>query len=173
MPLISPLLAAIDLSQYKFGIFGLALVILMLTRPEGIFPNRQRAVELHGGDADEPIDDQLGEEALDRSPAGRRASLSGIDGRPARRRRASPSASAAWWPSTSVDFTIQERAIVSLIGPNGAGKTTFFNMIAGLYTPTSGEITFQGSDDHRPQAAHDHPARHRADLPEHSPVRAP
>jgi branched-chain amino acid transport system ATP-binding protein len=44
-----------------------------------------------------------------------------------------------------VDFTIQERAIVSLIGPNGAGKTTFFNMIAGLYTPTSGEITFQGA----------------------------
>ena len=43
----------------------------------------------------------------------------------------------------SVDFMIQERAIVSLIGPNGAGKTTFFNMIAGLYTPTAGEITFQ------------------------------
>jgi branched-chain amino acid transport system ATP-binding protein len=42
-----------------------------------------------------------------------------------------------------VDFTIQERAIVSLIGPNGAGKTTFFNMIAGLYMPTSGQITFQ------------------------------
>src|SRR5438445_11551182 len=42
----------------------------------------------------------------------------------------------------SVDFTIQERAIVSLIGPNGAGKTTFFNMIAGLYTPTAGAITF-------------------------------
>src|SRR3982074_3436676 len=46
----------------------------------------------------------------------------------------------------SVDFTIQERAIVSLIGPNGAGKTTFFNMIAGLYTPTSGAITFQGKN---------------------------
>jgi branched-chain amino acid transport system ATP-binding protein len=44
----------------------------------------------------------------------------------------------------SVDFSIQEHAIVSLIGPNGAGKTTFFNMIAGLYTPTRGEITFQG-----------------------------
>src|SRR5438309_3647642 len=43
-----------------------------------------------------------------------------------------------------VDFTIEERSIVSLIGPNGAGKTTFFNMIAGLYTPTSGEITFGG-----------------------------
>jgi branched-chain amino acid transport system ATP-binding protein len=46
----------------------------------------------------------------------------------------------------NVDFTIDERAIVSLIGPNGAGKTTFFNMIAGLYTPTSGQITFQGTD---------------------------
>src|SRR3981081_3880680 len=45
-----------------------------------------------------------------------------------------------------VDFTIQERAIVSLIGPNGAGKTTFFNMIAGLYTPSSGTITFQGKN---------------------------
>jgi len=46
----------------------------------------------------------------------------------------------------NVDFTIDERAIVSLIGPNGAGKTTFFNMIAGLYTPTSGQIMFQGRE---------------------------
>src|ERR1700682_394217 len=46
----------------------------------------------------------------------------------------------------SVDFTIQERAMVSLIGPNGAGKTTFFNMIAGLYTATSGSITFHGNN---------------------------
>src|SRR6266496_4667522 len=45
----------------------------------------------------------------------------------------------------SVDFTIQERAIVSLIGPNGAGKTTFFNMITGLYAPTSGELLFDGT----------------------------
>jgi branched-chain amino acid transport system ATP-binding protein len=44
----------------------------------------------------------------------------------------------------NVDFTIEEQAIVSLIGPNGAGKTTFFNMLAGLYTPTSGTIVFRG-----------------------------
>src|SRR4051812_27951439 len=43
-----------------------------------------------------------------------------------------------------VDFTIEERSIVSLIGPNGAGKTTFFNLIAGLYRPSSGEIRFKG-----------------------------
>ncbi len=45
-----------------------------------------------------------------------------------------------------VDFTVPERSIVSLIGPNGAGKTTFFNMLTGVYTPTSGRIVFDGSD---------------------------
>src|SRR5215207_10016667 len=44
----------------------------------------------------------------------------------------------------SVDFDIPRGAIVSLIGPNGAGKTTFFNMITGAYTPTAGEISFDG-----------------------------
>ena len=45
-----------------------------------------------------------------------------------------------------VNFAIPERSIVSIIGPNGAGKTTFFNMLTGLYRPTSGRIFFQGRD---------------------------
>ena len=40
----------------------------------------------------------------------------------------------------SVDFTIPEQSIVSLIGPNGAGKTTFFNVLTGLYRPTTGRV---------------------------------
>ena len=43
-----------------------------------------------------------------------------------------------------VDFTVPTGAIVSLIGPNGAGKTTFFNMLTGVYKPTSGRIAFDG-----------------------------
>ncbi len=35
---------------------------------------------------------------------------------------------------------------MSLIGPNGAGKTTFFNMITGVYKPTSGAVVFDGED---------------------------
>jgi branched-chain amino acid transport system ATP-binding protein len=45
-----------------------------------------------------------------------------------------------------VDFTIPTRSIVSLIGPNGAGKTTFFNMLTGVYTPTSGKVVFDGKE---------------------------
>jgi branched-chain amino acid transport system ATP-binding protein len=48
--------------------------------------------------------------------------------------------------TNDVDFTIPRGAIVSLIGPNGAGKTTFFNMLTGVYKPTSGRIIFDGVD---------------------------
>jgi ABC-type branched-subunit amino acid transport system ATPase component len=44
----------------------------------------------------------------------------------------------------AVDLAIPERAIHSVIGPNGAGKTTFFNIVAGLYDPTDGQILFEG-----------------------------
>jgi branched-chain amino acid transport system ATP-binding protein len=46
----------------------------------------------------------------------------------------------------AVDFDIPQRSIVSIIGPNGAGKTTFFNMLTGLYRPTTGRISFEGKD---------------------------
>jgi branched-chain amino acid transport system ATP-binding protein len=39
-----------------------------------------------------------------------------------------------------VTLDVPEHRIVSLIGPNGAGKTTLFNMLTGLYKPTSGTI---------------------------------
>jgi branched-chain amino acid transport system ATP-binding protein len=45
---------------------------------------------------------------------------------------------------SEVDFTIPPRSIVSLIGPNGAGKTTFFNLMTGIYTPTTGTVNFNG-----------------------------
>src|SRR5271169_5680294 len=46
----------------------------------------------------------------------------------------------------SVDFTVPRGQVISLIGPNGAGKTTFFNMLTGVYKPTSGSITLLGED---------------------------
>ena len=43
-----------------------------------------------------------------------------------------------------VDLSVETGKITSVIGPNGAGKTTLFNLIAGVYMPTSGEILFEG-----------------------------
>ncbi|WP_315118566.1 ABC transporter ATP-binding protein [uncultured Clostridium sp.] len=44
---------------------------------------------------------------------------------------------------TNINMMIDKGDIVGLIGPNGAGKTTFFNLLTGMYTPTSGKISFE------------------------------
>src|SRR5665213_1292457 len=41
-------------------------------------------------------------------------------------------------------FEVAEGGIFAVIGPNGAGKTTLFNMIAGVFAPDAGTITFAG-----------------------------
>jgi branched-chain amino acid transport system ATP-binding protein len=46
----------------------------------------------------------------------------------------------------SLTFAIEKGQILGLIGPNGAGKTTMFNVISRVYKPTSGEITFDGTN---------------------------
>ncbi len=43
-----------------------------------------------------------------------------------------------------VDLSVEVGKITSVIGPNGAGKTTLFNLIAGVYMPSSGDILFEG-----------------------------
>jgi branched-chain amino acid transport system ATP-binding protein len=53
---------------------------------------------------------------------------------------------------TAVDdlnLQIEEGSIVAIIGPNGAGKTTAFNMITGVYTPTSGQIFLKSKTENK------------------------
>ena len=44
----------------------------------------------------------------------------------------------------NVSFSINAGIVYAVIGPNGAGKTTLFNLITGIYTPTSGSINLDG-----------------------------
>ncbi len=43
-----------------------------------------------------------------------------------------------------ISLQAEANKITAVIGPNGAGKTTFFNMITGVYKPTSGSIKLRG-----------------------------
>ena len=44
----------------------------------------------------------------------------------------------------AISIVVEEGSITAVIGPNGAGKTTFFNMVTGVYQPTSGDIVLEG-----------------------------
>lgn len=44
----------------------------------------------------------------------------------------------------SLEFHIRKGELMGLIGPNGAGKTTVFNMLTGVYQPTTGQVQFNG-----------------------------
>ena len=59
-----PWLASIDLANSKLMLFGLALVLMMLLRPEGIFPSAQRKAELKGIKPDSAVDVEGVEESL-------------------------------------------------------------------------------------------------------------
>ena len=45
-----------------------------------------------------------------------------------------------------VTLNVERGSIKAIIGPNGSGKTTFFNLITGVFPPTSGKIYFEGQD---------------------------
>ena len=43
---------------------------------------------------------------------------------------------------SDLSFNLQQGEILGLIGPNGAGKTTVFNVLTGVYRPSSGDVRF-------------------------------
>ncbi len=47
---------------------------------------------------------------------------------------------------TNLSLQLAEQEMLGIIGPNGAGKTSFFNILSGVYPPSSGDISFLGAD---------------------------
>jgi branched-chain amino acid transport system permease protein len=131
-------------SDYRMLVLGVVLILMALFRPKGIWPAtpyRVRAVPilLGGGGG------RTGGLSVATSPfppaataATNRASDILLTARGVTMRFGGVSA------LTDVSLQIRRGEIVSLIGPNGAGKTTFLNVMAGVYSPTSGSIAFDG-----------------------------
>lgn len=47
---------------------------------------------------------------------------------------------------SDISFRVEEGEIFGIAGPNGAGKSTLYNVISGIYPPSTGKIFFQGKD---------------------------
>jgi len=45
-----------------------------------------------------------------------------------------------------LSLTVEKGMVFGIIGPNGSGKTTFFNLVTGVYAPSSGYVTFDGKN---------------------------
>ncbi len=52
----------------------------------------------------------------------------------------------ALYATHEVNLHVREGSIHAIIGPNGAGKTTLFNLLAGVFPPSSGKVLFKGQD---------------------------
>ncbi|MBI4414581.1 MAG: hypothetical protein HY576_09430 [candidate division NC10 bacterium] len=58
-----PALATVDLTLWRWFFFGLTLIIVMVLKPEGLFPSAQRAAELHAGEEAPEEEPPAGEQA--------------------------------------------------------------------------------------------------------------
>ncbi|MFM0082695.1 ATP-binding cassette domain-containing protein [Paraburkholderia sediminicola] len=112
-----------------FG-FAIGLVILMLLRPQGLWPAPLRRVappRASTGDPEAPpprekITDDILLEV--RNMQRRFGGVQAVGG---------------------ISFTVRNGEILSLIGPNGAGKTTVFNCLTGVIRPTGGQVLWRGT----------------------------
>jgi len=112
-----------------FG-FAIGLVILMLLRPQGLWPaplRRVAAPRASTGDPEAlPPREKVTDEIL-------------LEVRNMQRRFGGVQAVGG------ISFTVRNGEILSLIGPNGAGKTTVFNCLTGVIRPTGGQVLWRGA----------------------------
>jgi branched-chain amino acid transport system ATP-binding protein len=108
-------------------IYALALIVLMIVRPGGLFGTNE-------------LWDRFRKRRAARKPGQLEASQLLVDVRKATIRFGGLTAVS--------DFSLQvrPRELAALIGPNGAGKTTVFNLLTGVYPPSEGQILIAGRD---------------------------
>jgi len=150
-------LTTVDFTLWRWFFFGLGLVVMMNLKPGGLIEaGRWRRVTAAG-----PLEGGKGSALPSQRLPEPQRNLGVISWLREGTARPSPSASLGskrlileakdinkrfdgLAALTNLEFAIEEGTIAGLIGPNGAGKTTFFNIVTGLFKPTSGELLFDG-----------------------------
>ena len=132
-------------------IYGLALILLMMFRPEGLLPEGTGISSLwkrRGGASDDrvippPAATAHGEGALSSAPTAMPAVA-----QPHEIVRVEDLAKhfGGIYAVNGVNLALRENQITALIGPNGAGKTTIFNLITGTLTPDRGHVYLRGKE---------------------------
>ena len=128
-----------EYAQYRLTIFGLGLTVMMLVRPQGLWPARMRQAPRPAPVAEGPAALRSPESPLSLGLAGDHAAserLLAIE----RVTKFFGGLRAV----SEVSFAIRPGQLVAVIGPNGAGKTTLFNLVTGVHSLSSGTIGFRG-----------------------------
>ena len=164
-----------DIAEYRVLLFGAALVVMMVFRPQGLLPSRQRAAELAepGEEARlgaEPEPSDVGEEREDEGQdQAQDLSKSEIEGPEPDQDARVPElgevlAGAEQAAETvleldnvtmefggltamsDVSISVRRDQIFGIIGPNGAGKTTLLNVASGMLGADGGKVIVGGVD---------------------------
>ena len=116
--------------DYEVPLYGLALIVVMLFLPRGLAGLLERAATRTTTVSVEPI---VPARVATPAVAGPLLEVRGVTKRFGGVRAVHV-----------CSFDVGAGEIKAIIGPNGAGKTTLFNIVTGVYPPTSGEVAFRG-----------------------------
>jgi len=130
-------------SIYRMLIYGFALVLLAVFRPQGLIAQGERLVGIGRRSITDPPDSTDEAEAeAERQPEPATVAV------PVRTPVLEASGLSCNFGGlaavSNVSFAAYTGEILGIIGPNGAGKTTLFNLITGLVKPSAGEVRVQG-----------------------------
>ncbi len=136
----------LKVSGWRLFIFGLALILMMRFRPEGLLPSQRHEARTAPGSGRGRRrargESRSGRGEVERPVSG--ASMAVLTIEKLTMRFGGITA------VSGVDLVVEPGQIFSVIGPNGAGKTTVFNAVTGIYEPTEGEVLFDGQPLVRP-----------------------
>ena len=142
-----------EVQEYRLLAYGALLIVMMIVRPEGLWPAARRKMEspereMEGAEAEDT--QRRSREPVEHWQPRATPVSSQQPAHPEPEPRAlleAKGVTKTFGGLTAVnDFNIEihEGAIESIIGPNGAGKTTFFNVVTGFYAADKGLISFDG-----------------------------